>query len=652
LALGPRAATSADTPAAAVDDKSETHESALEQWLSERLPAAASKASSALGPKAASSADTPAAAVDDKTETDESAFEKWLRGTCRYKCGLCDEPFDSSAMFWDHVEGVHGLSSSDYTHVNSDDFCVVRNRIECQICLRSVDHDKRSVLNHFKKLHPLLKLWDYHEEYVQERSKRQSGLKSAVVDRSRITATDEQNHLQATSVPSIECAASEHTGTPGSVEMTSPVKKTSAPEDKVKTSANEDHQPVHLENTSCMDGDDVVDNSLVDKTKSLDFSDLDELFHGDDHFKCEVCCQEVAGDKNSVQWHMVQEHKLNVLQYYKLFVKDLTWYDGYLYQCSICGGGQTTASDVFRSHLGTVHNMGLSEYKASTGASTSAHSRSSFQCFKCKHTVYHDRVCVDYHMRRCTPRMTKTAYHNELKKHIQTPGYDCTTPVPAATKNSAQNKRKGCQPKNVVRAKKTKSTAPKNVVSDVKNACEYQCTLCAETTSSWKAMYKHIKKRHKDQYDPAVHSRLKMMSVRRYYSCRLCSAKIHCDLYIIARHAKNMHGLSMAQYRAGNSEMYDRKPLLRPMPNNEEIVDHCLAFRDLSRLFDKNTGDFLCFSCLERFSSSTRSSANTHCVTKHGINLLQYYKLFFETAQWDDACLYNCRICWDFQTTR
>ena len=59
-----------------------------------------------------------------------------------------------------------------------------------------------------------------------------------------------------------------------------------------------------------------------------------------------------------------------------------------------------------------------------------------------------------------------------------------------------------------------------------------------------------------------------------------------------------------------------------------------------------------CLLCNEDFKNTNVFFLNEHMMTCHDINILQYFKLFFDTGvQWYEACLYKCHICENFTST-
>ena len=81
----------------------------------------------------------------DSDSSSEKAFQKWLRGSCLYRCSLCEIELTSSLAFWRHGGATHGLDVKTFQTLNPS-YVVRKSVFECQLCAESVTHDEGKVI--------------------------------------------------------------------------------------------------------------------------------------------------------------------------------------------------------------------------------------------------------------------------------------------------------------------------------------------------------------------------------------------------------------------------------------------------------------------------------------------------------------------------
>ena len=59
-----------------------------------------------------------------------SSFEEFSKGACRFECKVCAFSCPSSAEFWSHAQGAHGMDPAGYRAGHGDP-CVEQKRLEC-----------------------------------------------------------------------------------------------------------------------------------------------------------------------------------------------------------------------------------------------------------------------------------------------------------------------------------------------------------------------------------------------------------------------------------------------------------------------------------------------------------------------------------------
>jgi hypothetical protein len=97
----------------------------------------------------------------------------------------------------------------------------------------------------------------------------------------------------------------------------------------------------------------------------LNFQWLVSLFEdGDEWFQCLICKGNTAANKVDAQRHVLQQHRINLLQYNNMYHNEANWYNGSLYTCTLCNGLQFTDGVVmFHHHLNSKHKLPYAVHK-------------------------------------------------------------------------------------------------------------------------------------------------------------------------------------------------------------------------------------------------------------------------------------------------
>ena len=82
--------------------------------------------------------------------------------------------------------------------------------------------------------------------------------------------------------------------------------------------------------------------------KILEYTVLGHKFPGGgEPLPCEICGQPMAGDRKTLNDHLVSSHRINLIQYYKFFHDRTNWTAAHYYKCKECTGApfETTSTD-------------------------------------------------------------------------------------------------------------------------------------------------------------------------------------------------------------------------------------------------------------------------------------------------------------------
>ncbi len=96
------------------------------------------------------------------------SFNEWVRGLCKYQCPLCKRTnFLHAKAFWVHIQHKHKMTERKFLEsFGKTDFVQHRAEIVCMLCKQGVLHDYIILQRHFSEHHDNISLKEYYLSYI------------------------------------------------------------------------------------------------------------------------------------------------------------------------------------------------------------------------------------------------------------------------------------------------------------------------------------------------------------------------------------------------------------------------------------------------------------------------------------------------------
>lgn len=233
--------------------------------------------------------------------------------------------------------------------------------------------------------------------------------------------------------------------------------------------------------------------------------------------------------------HLVSEHNINAIQYYRIFFDSDNWMACSLFSCQVCFGYETFKRDHFIKHLEKKHKMSPGHY--SKNVNTMMTGRSKIECILCGSKLTHAHKSIKAH--------TNNAHHLSVelykKEFLQAFGAD---------RSMKQTPPHGKRARNMsVQEDATDESWPREakVASDLENNCTFTCPYCKTILDSWHNLKLHCQVHH--PFEAQLLRAEQLVLKQEFHSCRICKKKILQDLTLITEHASTSHNVkSLAKY--------------------------------------------------------------------------------------------------------
>ena len=95
--------------------------------------------------------------LDDNLQSehlDNQLYKEWIKGSCVFKCQICDHQFNISSKLWAHVKEAHLKTAREYKVEFGDSSCLTpSSTMECHGCFKVIRHDAAHIRRHAKLSH-------------------------------------------------------------------------------------------------------------------------------------------------------------------------------------------------------------------------------------------------------------------------------------------------------------------------------------------------------------------------------------------------------------------------------------------------------------------------------------------------------------------
>ncbi len=202
-------------------------------------------------------------------------------------------------------------------------------------------------------------------------------------------------------------------------------------------------------------------------------------------------------------------------------------------------------------------------------------------------------------------------------------------------------------PKNLYLLYKTQNSK-NSLASENKNLCDFKCTRCAYTCSTWSSLKKHVLVKKHGPLEGIAQYLQKIV----FYKCSMCDEKMPCDKSFIQRHF-HQHKLTVKTYYSSvkniNSEgemhktyLLKLQTLIEGIPsidpkhgtitNSDSLPDNQVT---------KHIGNICFFQCsICSKSGLSFSNLRYHCKLKHNMETVPY-----NVKNVTEARYHRCHIC-------
>ena len=96
-------------------------------------------------------------ALEDNLQSehlDNQLYNEWIKGSCQFKCQICDHQFNISSKLWAHVKEAHSKTVKEYKVEFGDSSCLTpSSTMECHGCFKVIRHDTAHIRRHAKLSH-------------------------------------------------------------------------------------------------------------------------------------------------------------------------------------------------------------------------------------------------------------------------------------------------------------------------------------------------------------------------------------------------------------------------------------------------------------------------------------------------------------------
>ncbi len=86
------------------------------------------------------------------------------------------------------------------------------------------------------------------------------------------------------------------------------------------------------------------------------------------------------------------------------------------------------------------------------------------------------------------------------------------------------------------------------VSQTVGNMCKFKCPICDKTIYSWQILGNHVRTKSDCAKKLSFADVANVISKANCHSCKICSAKVLCDIVFIRRHMRNKHQMLLKEY--------------------------------------------------------------------------------------------------------
>ena len=469
---------------------------------------------------------TAVAKEDAILKVDETKlFHEWRPGKCRFQCEECQKVFDSSIVFWHHVDKMHDMKPGTYKENHERHPRIVTKRTWCKICNVKLIHDHGKMLLHMNNKHDKLDLFSYFQKYILP-EKLSSMVKKESTNKVVVHSEEEMVTLPNNS-------------------------KTETTQNEKKLTLQQESTPDHYQ-------------------EIINFPLISHLILS----SCIICKDNISTSTSDANTHMVTFHNINLLQYYIIYLSKRGWMNACLFQCRVCQYIIHKKDDLkkhqSKEHPGNKFGPGRIPMKF----------KSTLTCpvAKCRQTITHTSTDIKAHMEKHSSKIISQKYRtmilNNIRKQwdkkidnkaeekdekprIGKSGLDQTGNLPRLSSSQEANVNKDDITHCDVRLKpinleisRFDTAFEETQVDDGMiwlNHCVLECLICSETFPSIAANRRHVNNDHNMSYKMYVGSfGLRFNAVKRW-TCRMCGLEFINDTACVQSHLES-HWISLKSY--------------------------------------------------------------------------------------------------------
>jgi hypothetical protein len=580
----------------------------------------------------------PAASENGGGLENDEKFKVWSRGTCKFKCAICNFMSNGSVDFWKHAKNTHNLDIPTYKSKH-DNPCVVMNKITCKSCSKVLRYDYGTLLGHASMKHNMTLIEYYEAYYKNNNNKKQQ---------------------QQPPLPLPRTSTSQ----PATVAQTSRgPKPTFVPSRAMAHGVPEGKKRAHIWGWRCHYRCNICNRSFssrvgtqkhINGTHNLSIPDYihdhGEYMTRKVQHDCLICMQKILHDPSVIGCHMKMCHSISLEEYFVKYIEgcdDLPeeqpappppppppappppgkknnrgststsstskvvasapivrssgslehfkWANGCEYICKMCPNYIVQVENTLYFHIKNIHGISIMSYRAQYGSLVKEEKR--HQCKLCSSCILWKAGSISVHLKSHSMKL-QTYYEQYIKG--QPDQYSSNYYNQGSTSTASM----------------MMATTLSQSMYDPKqwmNRCIYECKICLSQYSSKADFKHHLASEHDSEYVGHSSDFGDPMMLMNLHGCLMCQEMITCDAEDISDHLVTAHALSLEDY-------HDRYMA------NDRTIATAKKQNSLCRDWDQESAVHECLMCSQQVTFS-QHILDKH-MNEHGIDLRTYEKRF------------------------